>query len=272
VDKGRIVLQRLHQVRHQRILEQHGHGAGRLQIPGEERVLVAAGGDDDLRQTPLEILERGRKAENGHDLRGDRDVEPGLAGIAIGDAAQRADDLAQRPIVHVEHPPPGDAARVDAELVPPIDVVVDHRREEIVGGGDGVEISGKVQVDIVHRHDLGVAAAGSAPLHAEARTKRGLAEADDGTLADAVETIAQADRGGGLALAGGCRGDGGDEDQLAVGAVLQGLDVVQADLGFGMTIGNEVLGPYAETLADVLDRPHLGGPGNFNVAFGSRHG
>jgi hypothetical protein len=36
-----------------------------------------------------------------------------------------------------------------------------------------------------------------------------------GLLADAVQRVAEADRGGGLALAGRGRGDGGDQDYRA---------------------------------------------------------
>ena len=109
------------------------------------------------------------------------------------------------------------AAGVDAERVAPVDVVVDHRREQIVRAGDGVEIAGEMEVDVLHRHDLRIAAAGRAALHAEARAERRLAQADAcALLADAVQPVAEADRGRGLALAGRRRVDRGDEDQLAV--------------------------------------------------------
>ena len=142
--------------------------------------------------------------------------KPASRGIAVGDAAQRADDFAQRPVVHVHHPAPGHAARVDAELVAPIDVIVDHRREQIVRRGDGVEVAGEMQVDVFHRHDLGIAAARRTALHAEAGPERRFAQADHGLLADAVEAIAQADRGRRLAFAGGRRADGRHQDELAV--------------------------------------------------------
>jgi hypothetical protein len=47
-----------------------------------------------------------------------------------------------------------DAALVDFQLVAPVDVVVDHRRQQVVGRGDGVEIAGEVQVHVLHRHHL----------------------------------------------------------------------------------------------------------------------
>ena len=269
--EGRIVLERLDEVGHQRVLEQHGHGARRLQILGEHLALVALGGDDDLAQAALEIGDRGRQAEDRHDLGGDRDVEAGFAREAIGDAAQRADDLAQGAVVHVHHAAPGDAARVDAELIAPVDVIVDHRREQIVRRGDGVEIAGEMEVDVLHRHDLGIAAAGRAALHAEAGPERGLAQADHRLLADAVEAIAKADRGRRLAFAGRRRVDGGDEDEFAVLLLGEAVDVVEADLRLGVAVGNEILFGNAEFLADLHDRLHLGFAGDLDVAL-DRHG
>jgi hypothetical protein len=76
-------------------------------------------------------------------------------------------DLAQRAVVHVEHAAPDDPAGVDLQLVAPVDVVVDHRRQQVVRAGDGVEIAGEVEVHVLHRHDLRIAAAGRAALHAE---------------------------------------------------------------------------------------------------------
>ena len=168
----------------------------------------------------LEVLEIVGEAEDRHHLGGDRDVEAGLARKAVGDAAERADDLAQRAVVHVHDAAPGDAAAVDAERVAPVDVVVDQRRQQVVRRGDGVEVAGEVEVDVLHRHDLGVAAAGGAALHAERRPERRLAQAQHRLLADVVERVGEADRGRGLAFARRRRRDRRDQDQLAVRLVL----------------------------------------------------
>ncbi len=95
---------------------------------------------------------------------------------------------------------------VETEGVAPIDVVVDQRREQVVRAGDGVEVAGEVEVDVLHGDDLGVAAAGRAALDAEAGAERGLAQAAHGFLADAVEAVREADGGRRLALAGRRRG------------------------------------------------------------------
>ena len=268
VDEGRRAFERLHQVRRQRILEQHGHGAVRLDIAGAHRLPVAGIGDDDVAEPLLQIVEVAGEAEDRHHLGGDGDVEAGLAREAVGDAAERADDLAQRAVVHVHHAPPRDAPAVDPGLVAPVDVVVDQRRQQVMRRRDGMEVAGEMQVDVFHRHDLRIAAAGRAALHAERRPERRFAQAHHRLLADVIERVGEADRGGGLALARRRRRDRGDQDQLAVRLRLQRLDVVHRHLGLVVAVGVEVLRRDAELLArDVHDRPHLGGLGDLNVGF-----
>ena len=130
---------------------------------------------------------------------------------------------------------------------------------------DRVEVAGEVQVDVLHRHHLRVAAAGRTALDAEHRAERGLAQADDRLLADAVERVAEADRGGGLAFAGGRRADRRDQDQLAVGPVGQRIDVAERHLGLVVAVGHEVLLGDAELRRDLGDAQHLRFLGNLDV-------
>ena len=57
-----------------------------------------------------------------------------------------------------------------------------------------MEVAGEMQVDVLHRHDLRVTAAGGAAFHAEAGPQRRLAQADGRALAEADERVAQTDR------------------------------------------------------------------------------
>ncbi len=268
MDEGRRAFERLHEIRRQRVLEQRRHRALRLEVGGAHRFAVAGVADDDVAEPLLEVVEIVGEAEDRHHLGRDRDVEAVLARKAVGDAAERGHDRAQRAVVHVDGAPPGDAAAVDAERIAPVDVVVDQRREQIVRGADGVEVAGEMEVDVLHRHDLRIAAAGGAALHAEARAERRLAQAQHRLLADVIERVGQADGGRGLALARRRRRDRGDQDQLAVRLVLERLDVVHRHLGLVVAVGIEILRRDAELLArDVHDRPLLGGLGDFDVGF-----
>ena len=230
VDDGRVVLERLHEVRLQRLAQQHGHGAGGVQLARLDGTLAAGVADHDVPEALLEIVQAGREAEDSHHLGGDNDVETVLPRIPVAGAAKGAGDIAQGAVVHVHHTLPRDAAHVDIEGVTVMDMVVDECRKQVVGKADGVEIAGEVEVDVLHGHDLRHAAAGRTALHAEDRAEARLTQTDERFLADLVQCIAQTDRGGGLALAGRRGADGGHKNQLAVRTISQAVDVVECDL------------------------------------------
>ena len=58
------------------------------------------------------------------------------------------------------------AIGVDVEGVAVVEMVVEERGEQVVRGTDGVEVAGKVKVDVLHRDDLRVATAGRAAMSA----------------------------------------------------------------------------------------------------------
>ncbi len=159
------------------------------------------------------------------------------------------DDVAQRTVVDVDDPAPRDVVEVEAELVAVVQVVVDHRRQQVVRRGDGVEVAGEVEVEQLHRDDLAVAAAGRAALDAERRAHRRLAQRDHRVLADVLHGLTEPDRGGGLALAERRRRDRGDDDVLGLRSIAQLVDRIEPDLG-------EIA---AVRLEQVLADPHLGG-------------
>ena len=58
------------------------------------------------------------------------------------------------------------------QRISPVDMIVDHRREQVVRRGYRVEIAGKMQVNVLHGRDLSVAAARRAAFYAEHGTQR----------------------------------------------------------------------------------------------------
>ena len=189
-----------------------------------DRLGVAPVPGDDRAAALLQVLEVACQAEDRHHLRGDGDVEARFARDAVDLAAEADDRVAQGPVVHVEDAPERDVALIDAERVAVVEVVVDHRRQQVVGRRDRGEVAREVEVDVLHRHDLREPAAGGAPLHAEAGPQGRLAQRDDGPLAEAVERLAEADGRGGLALARRRRRDRRDEHQRRLGTSLGARD------------------------------------------------
>ena len=105
------------------------------------------------------------------------------------------------------------------ERVAVVDRRVERRRQQVVRGRHRVEVAVEVEVDVLHRHDLRVAAAGAAALDAEDRAHRRLAQAEHHLLADLAEALRQRDAGRRLAFAGLGRRDRGGDHELAVRAL-----------------------------------------------------
>ncbi len=186
----------LHQVGLQRVLEQHRHGALGPEVPHGDRVFVVGVPDGHPGQAGLQVLQSGGQAEDRHHLRGDGDVEAGLARHAFGRSAQPNDDVAQRAVVHVDDALEGDAPRVYAQSVALVQVVVHQRHEQVVGAGDGMEVTGEVHVDFIHGQHLGVTASGGTALHPEDGAQGWLAQGNHGRGAGGSKRVAQADGDG----------------------------------------------------------------------------
>ncbi len=160
----------------------------------------------------MQIVQAIGQTKDGHDFRGHGDVEAILSGIAVARAAERDHDVAQRAVIHVHHTPPVDPAGINTQVVAPVNVVIQHGREQIIGRANGMEVAGKVQINIFHGHDLRITAASGATFHTKARAQGRFAQTDRGLFADAVETVAKSHRSGGFALPSRRWSDGGNQN------------------------------------------------------------
>ena len=255
VDQHRRVLQRLQQVGLDRVAHDHRHGAARVQEVGGDRLAIAREADDHPAQPPSHVLQRCGKGEHGHHLGRRGDVESGLACDAVLRRAEPDDHAAQDAVADVEHPAPGDAVKVDRKVAQAVvDVVVDHRGQEVVRRGDRVEVACEVQVEPLHRDHLAIAAAGRAALDPERGPHRRLADRDGRPLPDQTERIAQADRRRRLAFAERCGRDSGDDDVLRARLAAQLLDRVELDLRDIVPIGLEQVRVDAHLARDLGHR------------------
>ena len=172
----------------------------------------------------------------------------------------------QGAVVEVHDPAPRDRQRVDLELVAVHEVRVDHRREQVVGRADGVDVAREVEVQVLHRDQLRVAAAGRAALDAEDRAQRRLAQGQHGVDTEGVHRLREPDRGDRLALAQRRRRDRRDVDDLAVGCVLEPIEHGHVvDLRLVLAVELELVVQDARLLGDRLDGLHGGGLGDLDV-------
>ncbi len=79
VDEGGLAFERLHQVRHDRVLEQHGNRPSHAQVLQRHRLAGLVQTDHRPAHTLAEIFKAGRQRENRHQLAGNRDIVPGAA-------------------------------------------------------------------------------------------------------------------------------------------------------------------------------------------------
>ena len=254
--------QGLHQVWVHSVLQQRRHRAFRPEVARGDRLLVVGQADGDVGQALLKVLQVRCQAEDRHDFRRSGNGEPGFRRHAVCGPAEARDHVAQRAVVDVHAALPGHPARVDAQRVALVDVVVDQGREGVVGAGNGVEVTGEVEVDLLHRHHLGVAAAGRPALDSHHRAERGLTQRHHGVLPQLCQRVGQADERGGFALAGRCRRYAGDNDQLAGVA---GRDLGDVHLGHVLAVRDERILADPGLCGDVGDGSELVGLGDFDV-------
>jgi hypothetical protein len=118
VDHDRLALERLDEVRLERVLHDHRHRARDLELLGGHGLAVVGRGDHDPAQASAQVGEVGGEGEHGHDLgRGDDD-ELVLARDPVQLAAQADHGVPELARVDVEGPRPGDRLRVDPQGVP----------------------------------------------------------------------------------------------------------------------------------------------------------
>ena len=247
VDEGGDAFDGLDEIGEEGVAEEGEESAGNAEGLGEDGGAVGGEADDDAVEHGAEVVEGFGETERGHDFRGCGDVE---ACGALVWAGVVGDDAAERAVVDVEDPFPEDAVWGEGGGAV-LDGVVEDGGEEIVGGGDGVEVAGEVEVDGLGGLDGAAAAAGGAAFAAEDGAHAGLAEGESDRVADGFEALGETDGDGGFAFACGGWGDGGDEDEFS--GPRRGGEDAEGDLGFVGPVGGQRLRVDSQSGGDAGD-------------------
>ena len=242
-----------------------GHGAGHFQVLGGHGVALAVVGHNDLTNALPQVLQVLGHGQDCHQLAAHGNAELGLHQIAVLIAADTDEDVPQALGAEVQNPAHLYPLRVDVQtLQAPLGQLlvvvvalmlhtgVESHHSQVVGVHDVVDVAGEAQGELGHGHQQGVAAAGRSTLDVHGGAAGRLTQAAAHILADLAQALDQAQGHGGLALAQGGGGDGGDFDELAVGLILQAvhdLDKVQLR---GLAVGNDLLRQQAQLLAELL--------------------
>ena len=188
-----------------------------------------------------------------------------LTGNAIDLAAKTYDDISECAVVHVKTALEKDSARVDAQSIALLHMVVEHGAAKVVRRGNRVHIACKVKVDVLHREYLSVAAACSAALDAEYGTERGFSQGNDCLLSDFSHSLSQTCGGSGFTFT--CRGrvDSGNENQFAVGICADACAELVRKLCLVFSVKLEFILGNSNLCRHFLDRQKCRLLSNFNI-------
>ena len=143
--------------------------------------------------------------QHRHHLRRHRNIKSYLAGRTIALAPQPYYHRTQHTIADVEYPWPANRIGVNSEHISMMQMIVDHRCQQIVSHPNSVDIPGKMQVKLLHRHDLAIAATGSATFDTKRRSHRRLADCHHRSMPARRQGLPQSDGRGGFAFTKGRR-------------------------------------------------------------------
>ena len=230
----------LHQIGFDRFLEQNGHRSHPARFPGIHCTAVPAKTDQDIAQALFQIVDPAAQAQDGHYLRSGSDVEALLTRHAVTRTAQSDDHLAQHAVIYIHHPFEQHRTGIDAQ--PPgfqLNIIVYQGGKQIVRFLYRRKISGKMQVDVLHRQHLGISSSGSASLQSEDRSQRGFPQGGYGALPDAVQSIGQPDRDGRFAFPARSGRQGRNQHQTTARGSFR-IDAGKGQLGNVPSIGFEL--------------------------------
>ena len=182
-------------------------------------------------------------------------------------AAESDDDIPKGTVIHVEDSLPHDPLGIDPAQISLLQMIVEHRGEKIVRTGDRVEVTGEVQVQILHRDNLGISAACGASLDSEAGPETRLAERDDSLLPKQVQCVAETDRGRRLSLSGRRRIDGRHQNKLPVRPILHPVPKLAGKLRLVLSVELKLVLLDAIVFRHVPDSAKLRLLGDLDIRF-----
>ena len=153
VDKCRRVLRGLHQVRLECIHQHYHHSPHAPQVSHIERFALAGDAQQDVLYAASQVIDVVSETEDSHDFRCRSDVETAFTHHAVA-VAQSGDDGAQGTVVHVEDATPEDGLQLAGLTLMAEDVIIYQCGDEVVGGGDSVEVASEMEIDFLHRQHL----------------------------------------------------------------------------------------------------------------------
>ena len=257
--------QGLHQVRLDGILQQGAHGTVNLQVTGKYRGTVIAVCNQNIAAALFQVRQAGGQAKDCHHLAGNGNHVMIFTWNTVDGTAHAHNNITQGTVIHIHNAGEDNAARVNFQRIALLHMVVNHRAQQVVCRTDGVDVTGEMQVDILHWDNLCIAAACSTALDAEYRTQGRLTQGNDGAFAHLVQCLTQTNGCGGLAFTCRSRVDCGYQNQAAIRLVLQTLPCVIGNLCLILTVVFQLILQKSGLFGHLADWQHGTVLRNFDI-------
>jgi len=155
VNNGGSAFECLDQVGLQGILEECGHSTLGTDITCKNRFACVCVTDENIPKPRLEITDARCQAQNCHHLGGSSNIKSCLPGHALSRSAQTNHHVTESTIIHIHDPLPGNGPGINAQIAfLRLYVVVNHCRKKVVGFLHGRQITGKMEVYVLHGDHL----------------------------------------------------------------------------------------------------------------------
>ena len=141
-------------------------------------LVVLGDAQKDIIDTATKIINACCETHDSHNLRSWRNIETRLCLDAVL-ISYTGDDAAETTVVYVHHAAPENLLQLESLCLVLETVVIQKGSNHVVGLCNGMEIASEMEINLIHRQNLGVTATCGTTLHAKAWTERWFAQGYD---------------------------------------------------------------------------------------------
>ena len=164
VNKSWCPFKSLYQIRLNGILKEQCQCTGYIQLISPNSTAITGICHHNLTKALLHVLQISGQTQNSHHFRGHSNIKASLTRNAMGLAPHAYYHMTESTVIQVQYTLPGDTANIDIQSITLLDMIVNNRRQQIVGCGNSVEITSEMKINILHRNHLGITTACSTTL------------------------------------------------------------------------------------------------------------
>ena len=182
VNKCRSSLKSLNKVGGEGIAQKRRHSPCRLQITRGYGFSVNIVCNNHSGQTHFQILKRGCKTENCHNLTCNCNIVAIHSRHSVNATTESVLNTTKLTVIHINTTTESDFFGVNSKFVALINMVIKHGTKQVICRTNRVEVTCKMKIYILHWHNLGISTACSTTLDAKNGAQGGLTKCSNHTL------------------------------------------------------------------------------------------